>query len=438
MSAQRSVHLSAYVPPIAFLFFTLVAGLLQALVSPTMPVISSTGAARSVADQARFASASFGWAAIAILTVASLVGALAYSGWVVWNSAGSLRAKRCWALWVALIAVASVAADLSGSTPAFWTYAIQSDDFRWPLTRATLFGNALGLASVGGLFFAAGSLIHAYCTAAIAQVVALERLRWLLILGAVATVCGVIEVRAVHQLPGAAITAADMRGARLADTQSLRDALAAEIDSISTLQKFTDAAAAGKLPLLLAAVDESFGESVSKEARSMLRYRFALESQSSQAERSADALAEIIMHSRDESARIALVKQIDDVALHFASFAGALFSVGLALLYLPAAAVLTSPRPPQKGPAAAGVNVSEDRKRGILSNAPLDTPPSPPAAQAAKESQAPKGSKPSAAEPGVKPFSEQLLALTKVLTALAPLLAGLVGEALKSILSVSG
>lgn len=143
------------------------------------------------------------------------------------------------------------------------------------------------------------------------------------------------------------------------------------------------------------------------------------------------------MRPRDETARAAHVKLMDDVALQLSSFAGALFSVGLALLYLPAAAVLTSPRQPLKDSAAVA-SVHHDCKLGILSNAPLDTPPSPPTAPAARDSQAPKGSKPSAAEPGAKPFSEQLLALTKVLTALAPLLAGLVGEALKSILSVSG
>lgn len=439
MSAERPARLPAYVPPIAFLLFTAVAGLLQSLVSPTLLKIPvpAIGALRTAAEQARFASASFAWAAIAIITVASLVGALAYSGWVVRVSTPSPRALRRWAYWVLAIVALSLIADLSATTPAFWTSLIVPGDFKWPLTRATIIGNALGLASVGGLFYAAGSLIRAYRTTAIPQVVALERLRWLLILGAVATVCGVIEIRAVHQLPGAAIAAADMRMYRSPDTRTLRAAFVDEVKPASTQAGANEAAEAGKLPLVTRAIDLSFGEALPREAKSALRPHIASESAAGNLARSPNKLAELIMQPRDEAARAALVKLMDDVALQLSSFAGALFSVGLALLYLPAAAVLTSPRQPLKDSDAVASAI-DDRRLGLLSNAPLDTPPPPPAAPATEDSQTPKGSKSAAPEPGEKPFSEQVLALAKVLTALAPLLAGLVGEAIKSILSVSG
>lgn len=430
------VRLPSYIPLLAFLLFTAVAVVLLKHIEPALmrfqpPVIGTT---RTADDDARFASATLGWAAVAAVTTASLVGAMAYSAHVVWTSATNhpKLAVAGWAAIVGALAAAVLVAEHNAATGTFWTSLVKPPLLRWPLTNATLIGNALGLASVAGLFVAAGALISAYRDGRIEQPVALDRLRWLLVLGAVATVCGVIEIRTIHRLPGAAIATADMRTLHAADDRSVYAALLTELRRASDPETYKTDASNGTLPLLTAVVDQTLGSSVPAEAKRLLRHHFAMEARATVPSRDSIDMVATLTRSRDEAARVALVSSMDDVAAHMASFWGAVFSVGLAFLYIPAAAVLTTPRK---------ANHPADRRLSIFANAPVRSAPAPdspvpptPPGPPAPAPQSPAGT-PSLTP---RPFADQFLALAKILTALAPLLAGLVAEVLKSVLSVSG
>lgn len=163
----------------------------------------------SLADLERFVAAVHLWAALATAGGMATLLLLAHAGRVVLN-----EAKRGWERAVllgvpALLAIGLFASD-EGSSFVGRVPLVQAGLLRFDIANVTRPFNALAGAAVAAIFSASGAILVGMRRAEspTPAVIAAERLRRLVLIGAITTVLGVLTIGALHRLPGAAVTGA--------------------------------------------------------------------------------------------------------------------------------------------------------------------------------------------------------------------------------------
>ncbi len=267
-------------------------------------------------DRERFATAAYLWAALAAAAAVSVAFLISYSLVTVWREAG-------WRWFTALGIIILMSGFL-----CYWSDAGASTShlgfhekglFGLAIERLTKPFNAMVGAAVAALFTAGAGLSIRVTIEATpgAGVQAGEKMRTLILIGAVSTVLGVLSIGALHRLPGAAVTGSGI-------DQPARDAAWARVESLLDADKQPDVAHPAKA-LVARWITASTGMS---------------EAEASVVAADTTARAKIdpgfkawVMHPIDEAKRVAHAKALDGVATAVASWWGVVFATTLVVVY---------------------------------------------------------------------------------------------------------
>ncbi|MBL8760076.1 MAG: hypothetical protein JNL50_02120 [Phycisphaerae bacterium] len=279
------------------------------------PVDSS---AWSAADHERFAGALYLWTALAFAAAVSVAVLLAYCLHLVRSHAGSVG--RRWVLSMLVVAFGVVCyftdAGASSSELSFHEQGLVGI----PLASLTKPLNALVGAAVAGLFAAGAALsvgVSVERTPA-AGARGAEALRVLILVGAAATVLGMLSIGALHRLPGAGVTGSKV-------DEGVRSAAWAHVRTLLDSQATGGEKHAG-LPIVARWIAARAGV---PEGEASALAPGALAS----ARDSAD-FKSWVLAARDESARAARARALDGVATAIASWWGVVFATTLTVVYV--------------------------------------------------------------------------------------------------------
>ncbi len=337
----------------------------------------------TLADQSRFANAALIWAGLAAGVLISLLATLVFSV-VVFSKQGGLFYTLLSLFIISVFGIIVFLWNLGDPDPLLTALNGTTNSkgpFIWPVGRFTLVGNTLTAAVIAGLFAASGALAYRAVVEPCRAVELWARLRTLLSFGAVATVLGVLEITALGSMAAAVVSATAAEEYTRVD---LGRALTTELD-----REVHDALEAGssnepkeEFPILTRWSEDTGPIDATDELQIAIALAGAHELGDNPVLR-AEMLSSVLAGRRE------LVEQsIRSLYSHGASFWGMLFTLALALMYLPSAYII----------------VLRGRKCEVV---PSET---------------------SGAEP-----QRILLPLLRIATALAPLVVGVFGEYFQSI-----
>lgn len=338
----------AVVPLLALLGLTAGALVTFSQVSPVLEKVAdeAQGAialdTASIADRSRTASAVLIWAAGAIAVAVALVVAVSGSLLIGWEASSVLPSprKRRFRMLLVVGVAGFGAAMLIGDRLSHGLSGTSFDGFdRAGILRCSVDwfsapANALTVMAIASLFAASSSLMVSAMLHPESVEQLAGRLQWLLILGAIATVLGVIEVGALHRMPAAAVTGVAARA-------NLRPALERAVDR-AVVAEATPPETPPETPIM------SWWAMHELEAPQSSQWTDAIAQQTASSIKSNDADAAVLrsaivarsLEAGDEAARKATASAMEAVAAHVASFWGIVFTMALGLMYLPAAVVI--------------------------------------------------------------------------------------------------
>jgi len=342
----------ALLPLAACIGLAFVASGLLAMLSPGLGVVTPQLIQPSQASpqQAeRFGTAALVWIAGGAAVFVALGITLAVALWAV-LLLGSHR--RTWCL---LLALSAVGAWWAASAPSFSTALHnQISELGWtafPIDTLTDRWNGLTAATVAAMFVASGALMFGMRTGAITDPhAAARRLKWLLSGGAIALVLGVITIGSLYRLP-ATLVEPTAAGERQILTQAIEDSVT------NARSRGHDGGEVASTPLeppelpivrhwVASRLDDETPPAVIESVAVAVEQRLAAEGD--QAGISV-WLERLVLQDASQGSGPEVVRAVESLGLHLASFWGVVFTSALFLLYVPTAAVIVAQERRQPG-----------------------------------------------------------------------------------------
>lgn len=344
------------VPLVALLLTTGVSLVLGLQVAPETTAVEpwiGTYSEYSEVARARFNSQALIWAGLGVTVILALVAMLVVSYRVVCDSAMGSKWFSALLLVPVLFGILVLAGDLFGaahlSVPLRQLH--EKGFVVWPLSRFTAAANWLTASGIAALFAGASAILVGVRSGASDTEDSVRRLQVLLGLGALATVIGVLEIGALHRLPGAA--ARGSQGWSVVRPQ-VEVGLYGGIDK--AIAGGEAAAASDQLLKSWLVQDLKLQEPAAKVLVAQLVGQAAANAGAQERLRSAASAS--ILAAADEASRKEVSGALDQYAAHAASFWGVVFTTALAMMYLPAAAVIVRGSASAKTAQALAVGIS--------------------------------------------------------------------------------
>ncbi|MEO1321195.1 MAG: hypothetical protein AAFV30_11645, partial [Pseudomonadota bacterium] len=342
----------ALLPLAACVGLAFVASELLSMLSPGLTVLSPQLVQPSHASpqQAeRFGTAALVWIAGGSAVFVALGATLAISLWAVFL----VRPYRVF--WCVVLVFSAVGAWWAARVPSFSTSLHnQISDLGWtalPIDVLTDRWNGLTAAAVAAMFVASGALIFGVRTGAIEDPHrAARRLKWLLSSGAIALVLGVLTIGSLYRLPATLVEpmAADERTIL---TQAIDDAVTKADSHLSKEdQASSPASEPSELPIVrrwvASRLDGELPPDVIEGVAEAIEKRLVTEGDQVGFSKQ---LKKFVLQDASQQSGPEVVRAVESLALHMASFWGVVFTSALFLLYVPTAAVIVTQERRQGG-----------------------------------------------------------------------------------------